>query len=170
MANLQGCFRSHAAIALDSPRSLLCAVNRLFFDSTPPEQFATLFFGVYDEGTRRLRYVNCGHPAPVVIAGAGGGVERLGTTATVLGAFRDWDCEERSVQLSPGDTLVAYSDGVSEAGVESDVDFGEERVLEILDGCQGAPVDAVIGKLIDAAQAAAPVQGDDITVVALRAG
>jgi sigma-B regulation protein RsbU (phosphoserine phosphatase) len=170
MANLQGCFRSHAAIALDSPRSLLCAVNRLFFDSTPPEQFATLFFGQYDEGTRRLRYVNCGHPAPVVIAGAGGDVERLGTTATVLGAFRDWDCEERSVQLAPGDTLVAYSDGVSEAGIESDEEFGEARVLEILHGCQGQPVDAVIGALIEAAQAADPVQGDDITVVALRAG
>jgi len=168
MANLQGCFRSHAAIALDSPRSLLCAVNRLFFDSTPPEQFATLFFGVYDEATRRLRYVNCGHPAPLVIAGAG--VERLGTTATVLGAFRDWDCEERSVQLAPGDALVAYSDGVSEAGIESDVDFGEERVLEILRGCQDAPVDALIGALIEAAQSSAPVQGDDITVVALRAG
>jgi sigma-B regulation protein RsbU (phosphoserine phosphatase) len=106
----------------------------------------------------------------VVIAGAGGDVERLGTTATVLGAFRDWDCEERSVQLAPGDTLVAYSDGVSEAGIESDEEFGEARVLEILHGCQGQPVDAVIGALIEAAQAADPVQGDDITVVALRAG
>ena len=170
MANLQGCFRSHAAIALDSPRSLLCAVNRLFFDSTPPEQFATLFFGQYDEGMRRLRYVNCGHPAPVVIAGADGGVERLGTTATVLGAFRDWDCEERSVQLAAGDTLVAYSDGVTEAGIEGGEEFGEERLLEVLRGCQSGPIDALIGKLIEAAQGAGPVQGDDITVVALRAG
>jgi len=59
---------------------------------------------------------------------------------------------------------------VSEAGIESDVDFGEERVLEILRGCQDAPVDALIGALIEAAQSSAPVQGDDITVVALRAG
>lgn len=169
MANLQGCFRSHAAIALDSPRSLLCAVNRLFYDSTPPEQFATLFFGQYDERARRLRYVNCGHPAPIVIAGAGG-LERLGTTATVLGAFRDWDCEERSVQLAPGDTLLAFSDGVTEAGIEAGEEFGEERLLEILRRHQRGSLDALIGGLIEAAQAAGEVQGDDITVVALRAG
>jgi sigma-B regulation protein RsbU (phosphoserine phosphatase) len=169
MANLQGCFRSHAAIALDSPRSLLCAVNRLFYDSTPPEQFATLFFGQYDEHARRLRYVNCGHPAPIVIAGAGG-LERLGTTATVLGAFRDWDCEERSVQLAPGDTLLAFSDGVTEAGIEAGEEFGEERLLEILRRHQRSPLDSLIGGLIEAAQAAGEVQGDDITVVALRAG
>jgi sigma-B regulation protein RsbU (phosphoserine phosphatase) len=169
MANLQGCFRSHSAIALDSPRSLLCAVNRLFFDSTPPEQFATLFFGQYDERTRRLRYVNCGHPAPVVIAGPEG-VERLGTTATVLGAFRDWDCEERSVQLAPGDTLVAYSDGVTEAGIDADEEFGEERLLEVLRSHRPKPIEALIAALIEAAQALDPVQSDDITVLALRAG
>ncbi len=169
MANLQGCFRSHAAIALDSPRSLLCAVNRLFYDSTPPEQFATLFFGQYDERTRRLRYVNCGHPAPVVIAGPSG-IERLGTTATVLGAFRAWDCEERAVQLSPGDTLVAFSDGVTEAGIETDQEFGEERLLEVLCRHRHSPVDGLITELIGAAQASDSVQSDDITVIALRAG
>jgi sigma-B regulation protein RsbU (phosphoserine phosphatase) len=167
MANLQGCFRSHAAIALDSPRSLLCAVNRLFYDSTPPEQFATLFFGQYDERTGRLRYVNCGHPAPVVIAGDC--LQRLGSTATVLGAFRQWDCEERSVQLGAGDTLVAFSDGVTEAGIEAGEEFGEERLIEIVQRLRHGSVDELIGGLIEAAQAEAPVQGDDITVVALRA-
>jgi len=170
MANLQGCFRSHAAIALDSPRSLLCAVNRLFFDSTPPEQFATLFFGQYDEGTRRLRYVNCGHPAPIVLAGGGSGIEKLGTTATVLGAFREWDCEERSVQLAPGDTLVAYSDGVTEAASDSGDEFGEERLVRVLRGRQGQPaallVDGVLGAV--AAFSSGP-RSDDVTVMALRA-
>lgn len=168
MANLQGCFRSHAEIALDSPRSLLCAVNRLFYDSTPPEQFATLFFGQYDERTRRLRYVNCGHPAPVAIAPTGG-VERLGTTATVLGAFREWDCEERAVQLAPGDTLVAFSDGVTEAGIESGEELGEEGLIEILLRCRNGTIEAIIGGVIETAQAREAVQGDDITVVALRA-
>jgi sigma-B regulation protein RsbU (phosphoserine phosphatase) len=168
MANLQGCFRSHAAIALDSPRSLLCAVNRLFYDSTPPEQFATLFFGQYDERTRRLRYVNCGHPAPVVIANASG-TTRLGTTATILGAFREWDCEERSVQLAPGDTLVAFSDGVTEAGIETGREFGEERLVELVRAQREVPVATLVAGLIEAAQASDPVQGDDITVIALRA-
>lgn len=168
MANLQGCFRSHAAIALDSPRSLLCAVNRLFFDSTPPEQFATLFFGQYDERLQRLRYVNCGHPPPVVARGDGTAT-RLETTATVLGAFRDWDCEERSVQLAAGDTLLAYSDGVTEAGIETGEEYGEERLLALLGTNRREPVDALIGSVIQAALASGPVQSDDITVVALRA-
>jgi sigma-B regulation protein RsbU (phosphoserine phosphatase) len=166
MANLQGCFRSHAAIALDSPRSLLCAVNRLFYDSTPPEQFATLFFGQYDERLRRLRYVNCGHPPPMLLAA--GGVARLEPTATVLGAFRDWDCEERSVELAPEDTLLVYSDGVTEAGIETGEEFGEERLRALLATERATPIDTLIGGVIQAAQSAGPIQSDDITVVALR--
>jgi sigma-B regulation protein RsbU (phosphoserine phosphatase) len=174
MANLQGCFRSQAAIGLDSPRALLGAVNRLFFDSTPPEQFATVFFGQYDERARRLRYVNCGHPAPVVVPREGGAMERLDSTATVLGAFRAWDCEERAIELAAGDTLVAYSDGVTEAGIDGGEEFGEEFGEERLAGILGRhghePVEALLARVIDAALAADPVQADDITVLALRAG
>jgi serine phosphatase RsbU (regulator of sigma subunit) len=87
----------------------------------------------------------------------------------VLGAFRQWDCEERSVQLGAGDTLVAFSDGVTEAGIEAGEEFGEERLIEIVQRLRHGSVDELIGGLIEAAQAEAPVQGDDITVVALRA-
>jgi sigma-B regulation protein RsbU (phosphoserine phosphatase) len=168
MANLQGCFRSNEAMALDSPRSLLRAVNRHFCDSTPPEQFATLFFARYDERQRLLRYVNCGHPAPVAISGEGV-VRRLEATATVLGVFPDWDCEERSIELAAGETLVVFSDGVTEAGIESGEEFGEARLLALVDAGRGAPVDALIAALIGAAQSCGAGENDDITVVALRA-
>jgi sigma-B regulation protein RsbU (phosphoserine phosphatase) len=168
MANLQGCFRSHAAIALDSPRALLCAVNRLFFDSTPPEQYATLFFGLYNDNTRALRYVNCGHLAPILLRNDAT-VERLEGTATVLGCFRDWDCEERTVFLAPGETLVTFSDGVTEAGIDTDAEFGEERLLALA----GSQTSGAIAELVDcvlnaARQAGAGEQSDDITVVGLR--
>lgn len=169
MANLQGCFRSHAAIALDSPRSLLCAVNRLFFDSTPPEQYATLFFGVYEERTQRLRYVNCGHLPPVLLSG--GKIERLEPTATVLGVFQDWDCEEKTMHLRPGALLVAFSDGVTEAGVQNDAEFGEDRLLRMLCERGTERVETVVDDVLDAArQAGGAEQTDDITLVALRAG
>lgn len=168
MANLQGCFRSHAPIALDSPRSLLCAVNRLFFDSTPPEQYATLFFGRYDERTRRLCYVNCGHPAPAVIRNDGA-CQRLEATATVLGCFRTWDCEEKTAFLAPGETFIAFSDGVTEAGIETGQEFGEERLIELLCAQRAKPVESLIGTVLDAArQASAGEQSDDITLVGLR--
>ena len=169
MANLQGCFRSHAAIALDSPRSLLCAVNRLFFDSTPPEQFATLFFGLYDEPTRRLRYVNCGHPAPILIR-RDGAVERLEGTATVLGCFPHWDCTEEAVRLEPGEAFLAFSDGVTEAGIDEDAEFGEDRLVELVREHRGATIEGLVEQVIEAARGASVgEQTDDITVVGLRA-
>jgi sigma-B regulation protein RsbU (phosphoserine phosphatase) len=168
MANLQGCIRSHIENAA-APRLLLHGVNRLFYESTPAEQYATLFYGEYDPLTRRLRYVNCGHHSPV-LARCDGGLERLGPTATVLGAFRDWTCEESSAVLAPGDTLVVFSDGVTEAGIDSGEDFGEERLIAAMASNRGAPIDRLTGAIVDAAlHYGAGVQSDDITVVGLRA-
>jgi sigma-B regulation protein RsbU (phosphoserine phosphatase) len=169
MANLQGSFRSHADMALASPRSLLGAVNRLFFDSTPAEQYATLFFGVYDERARRLRYVNCGHPAPFVLR-ASGALDRLEATATVIGCFPQWEAAEQAVTLAPGDTFLAFSDGVTEAGIEDDAEFGEERLAGLLRAGCAVPVGALVDSVLQAAQQASTAeQTDDITVLALRA-
>ena len=93
MANLQASFRSQSVLSFDRPDELLESVNRLFFESTPTEQYATLFFADYDETSRRLRYWNCGHLAPLLLR-ADGRVERLESTGTVLGMFREWHCAE----------------------------------------------------------------------------
>ena len=68
------------------PADMLRLVNKHFFESTAAERFATLFFGIYDDRTRRMRYVNCGHCPPLLLR-ATGALERLGPTATPLGAF-----------------------------------------------------------------------------------
>ncbi len=137
MANLQACFRSQSQDALRQPASMLKAVNKLFCESTPPEHYATLFFGNYDDRSRRLRYVNCGHPAAILLR-ANGTVERLQPTATVLGVFTNWSSEEGTVDLAPGDTLVLFSDGVTEAGVETEAEFGEDGLLRIIQANQAA--------------------------------
>ncbi len=168
MANLQGCFRSHVEIAVDSPRSLLCAVNRLFYDSTPAEQYATLFFGQYNDRMRRLRYINCGHLAPLLLR-AGGEVERLEPTASVIGVFRGWDCDERTVDLAPGDTLVVFSDGVTEAGILSGDDFGEERLLGVLQTTARLGINTILDSTLNAVKDFSAEQNDDITLVGLRA-
>ena len=128
MANLQACFRSQSPGSLLHPANVLKTVNRHFFDSTAAERFATLFFATYDDRTRELRYVNCGHLAPLLLR-MSGQLERLGPTATMLGAFREWGCTEASADLLPGDTLVMYSDGVTEAGIEGGHEYGEERLI-----------------------------------------
>ena len=170
MANLQACFRSQAPQALLNPVGVLKTVNRTFFESTAAERFATLFFAIYDDRTRMLRYVNCGHLAPLLLR-MSGNLEMLGPTATMLGAFREWNCGEANVELLPGDTLVMYSDGVTEAGIEAGNEYGEERLIEQVRRNQWeAPGRLVQAIQDDVAHFSAGARGDDVTVVAVKAG
>ena len=131
MASLQATLRSHAGIlAHDLPR-LLRAVNRLFCGCTDESSFASLFLGDYDDAKRVLRYVNCGHTPPMLI-GADFRVTRLHATATVLGIFRDWSCSVHELLLVPGDTLLFFTDGVTEAMNAWGEEFGEDRLLDVL--------------------------------------
>jgi len=164
MANLQACFRSQSQDALRQPASMLRSVNKLFYESTPPEHFATLFFGAYDDRTRRLRYANCGHLPPFLLR-ADGRVERLPATATVLGVFKEWSSEESVVDLAPGDTLVLFSDGVTEAGVETEAEFGDDGLLAVIRANQGASAETLVNAIISAV---AGEKEDDVTVVAIR--
>jgi sigma-B regulation protein RsbU (phosphoserine phosphatase) len=168
MANLQACFRNQPPGALLRPADALQAVNRHFYESTAAERFATLFLGIYDDRTRRLRYVNCGHVAPLLLR-ADGQLERLEATATMLGAFPVWRSGERQLTLGPGDTLVAYSDGVTEAGIDSDEEFGEERLAALLRQHHGEPASVLAQNIVDAVTRFGGVtRSDDVTVVAFR--
>lgn len=168
MANLQASFRNQPPGALLRPSDVLAAVNRHFFESTAAERFATLFFGIYDDGTRRIRYVNCAHVSPFLLR-ASGEVVKLQATATMLGAFQIWKCREAAVDLQRGDTLLLYSDGVTEAGIEHGDEFGDDRLERILRENAGAPASILVQKVIDAvAQFSGVSRSDDVTVVALR--
>src|SRR5579872_5057309 len=125
MANLQACFRTQAASGVRRPAELLEVVHRHFYSSTGSDRFATLFFGSYDDRARRMRYVNCGHCAPLVLR-ADGELSRLEPTAPMLGAFEEWSCVEDEVCLKAGDTLLLYSDGVTEAANAAGDEFGED--------------------------------------------
>ncbi len=168
MANLQACFRNQPRGALLRPAEALQAVNRHFHQSTEAERFATLFFATYDDRTRRLRFVNCGHVAPL-LARADGCVERLEPTATMLGAFREWNCREGEADLHAGDALLIYSDGVTEAGIDHGEEFGEERLSEVLRENRAQPAPVLVQAIVDAvADFSGGARSDDVTVVALR--
>jgi serine phosphatase RsbU (regulator of sigma subunit) len=168
MANLQASFRNQPPGAMLRPSDVLTAVNRHFFDSTAAERFATLFFGIYDDGTRRIRYVNCAHVAPFLLR-ASGEMLKLNATATMLGAFQMWKCRESSVELGRGDTLLLVSDGVTEAGIEHGDEFGDERLERVMRENAGAPAGTLVQKVIDAVSAYSGLsRSDDVTVVALR--
>jgi phosphoserine phosphatase RsbU/P len=164
MANLQACFRSQSQESIVQPAMMLRSVNKLFYESTPTEHYATLFFGTYDDRTRRLRYANCGHLPPFLLR-ADGTIERLTSTATVLGIFSMWTCEERTVDLRSGDTLVLFSDGVTEAGIETEEEFGEDGLLSVIQSFKGSTAEALVAGIINAV---AGEKQDDVTVVAVR--
>jgi len=169
MANLQAAFRSQAAQALCAPAALLESINRQFFQSTAAERFATLFYGLYDDRTRRLRYVNCAHNPPLLLRRTGA-LERLHATALMLGAFPQWSCAVAEIALEAGDSLVIYSDGVTEAASASGDEFGEERLERMVRSRQGQPASQVVSGILDAvAGFSSGPRGDDVTVMALRA-
>jgi len=165
MANLQACFRSQSREALSEPAELLRSVNRHFFESTAAERFATLFYGVYDDRARRLRYVNCGH-VPPFLRRAAGDIERLEPTATMIGAFREWRCAESNVSLARGDRLVIYSDGVTEAGIDTGEEFGEDRLIRLLGRRPEESAESLVQSMVDEVVSFSNGERhDDVTVV-----
>ena len=165
MANLQANLRSQCAIGVDEPAQLMQCVNRLFCESTPDNAYATFFFSEYNDQTGRLRYANCGH-LPALLVRADGNLERLESTATVLGRFPCWECSIGETNLFVGDTLALYTDGVTEAGGPDGEEFGERRLLECLKLHRDSPSGDLVSAVIDEVQHYSPhEQQDDITLI-----
>jgi serine phosphatase RsbU (regulator of sigma subunit) len=165
MANLQANVRSQCAIALDQLQRLMCSVNQLFCDNTPDGAFATFFFAEYDDLSGRLRYANCGH-LPALLLRGDHSVERFGATATVLGIFKDWDCEVAEYQLRAGDTLALYTDGITESYNSADEQFGEQRLIEALQRHWDSTSQAALAAIVEEVHSFSPhEQRDDITLI-----
>src|SRR5499427_7688914 len=129
MANLQAALRSQCATAWEQPERFLRSVNQLLYENTAEGDYATIFFAEYDDQTRKLRYSNCGHPPALILRGDDR-LERLGATCTVAGLFESWACTMEERELAPGDAVLLYTDGVTEARNAEGEEFGEERLLD----------------------------------------
>jgi serine phosphatase RsbU (regulator of sigma subunit) len=168
MANLQANLRSHCATALDEPERFLCSVNQLFCESTPDSAYATLLYAEYDDTTQRLRYANCGHLHGLLLR-SDGRLDRLQTTASVLGLFDDWECTIGEHALCAGDVLALYTDGVTESFNASGEEFGEERLLDGLQRRRHLPPGSLLDSIVDDVRKFSPhEQYDDITMIVAR--
>jgi serine phosphatase RsbU (regulator of sigma subunit)/predicted enzyme related to lactoylglutathione lyase len=166
MANLQANLRSQCSNTLNDPIAQLVTVNQLFYDNTGDSSYATLFLGEYIAATSCFRYANCGH-LPGLLLRSDGSVERLDSTCTVLGLFREWECIIRETSFLPGDLLLLYTDGLSEAANEEGEEFGEERVTEALRRHQRLSIRALLDAVVAEVRAFSPFeQQDDITLIA----
>ena len=168
MANLQAHLRSQSAIVSHDFAETLERVNRLFFESTEPNNYATLFIGVYEDQSRLLRYVNCGHNPPVILHSDG--VKRLCATATVLGLFEQWQCDVAETFICPGDILAICTDGVLEAANPAGDEFGEAGLVAALQCDRDRSAAELLACVINEVKQFAPGdQADDITLLIARA-
>jgi phosphoserine phosphatase RsbU/P len=143
-------------------------LNRHLYRNTSDERYATMFFGVYDTQTRRLKYTNAGHLAPIYISGSR--VERLETGGMVVGLFNDVPFAQGTIEIEPGGLLVAYSDGLIEPENVYGEEFGTERLIELVKRNRDASPQAIADALMRAAEewSGSQEQADDMTVVIAR--
>jgi len=168
MANLQANLRSQCATAVDQPEQLLRSVNRLFYENTAENAYATLFYSEFDDRTCRLRYANCGH-LPGLVLRSDGTITRLSSTAPVLGLFTEWPCHTAEVQLSPGDLFAIYTDGITEALNQRDEEFGEDRLLDVMTRARDLNPSHIITAVFEAVRRfSGDRQSDDVTLIVAR--
>lgn len=169
MAMLHGIL--HAYVPRDgSPDEVLRYANSRLVDAGLEGNFVTAFFAIYDPGTGTLDYARSGHNPPRLKDGRSGRTRPLdGASALPLGVFEPYEISSERVALSPNDTLVLYTDGITEAFDAGREMFGVRRLDEALDHCSGAPdcvVDSVHGALYRHTQSR--TRADDQTLVAIR--
>ncbi len=151
-----------------SPAQLCAMLNRQVYHSTPPEKYATMFLGIYDGATRKFSYSNAGHLPPLLLSRTRS-LRRLETGGSVIGLFDGLSYDEAEVQLQPGDTIVFYSDGVTEPENEFG-EFGEERLAQIIEENFNASLPRISDQVLSAVTdwIGANEQPDDETLVLAR--
>jgi sigma-B regulation protein RsbU (phosphoserine phosphatase) len=168
-ATLQGAFVAVATGDPD-PGDLFRRVNDFLCERTPPEMFATIFYGVLDQ-YGEFTFVNGGHAAPLVVRNSGV-VGRLDSANFPLGLFSGATFASDHVQLEYGEHVLIFSDGVTEAQNADDELFGETRLKALLEECAGQSTQVICDKVVAAVRdfvGAAP-QADDLTLAVLRFG
>jgi phosphoserine phosphatase RsbU/P len=168
-AALQGRIQAVAARGVTAPAALLREVNGLTVGRMEGHRFTTVFFGRYDEDGRLFECASAGHP-PALLVGADGAVRRLEAGGPAIGWLEDATYAEDRVTVGPGDTIVVYSDGISEARNPAGDEFGVERLADVIREGRGVPPRALIDRVKEALEifAAGTPPDDDRTLLVAR--
>ncbi len=175
MASLQALLRSGAPLRGEMLNELIGDINRLMCGSTPGNKYATFFYGLYEDNKRKLTYVNAGHLPPMLFRQSERqsqppALDRLGSGGMVIGMFEEAVYRKDVVEMRPGDLLLLYSDGISEAMNEVDEEFGEDRLAHLVAANFPLPVLPLRDLIMDevAKFVGTAPQSDDMTLVLAR--
>jgi sigma-B regulation protein RsbU (phosphoserine phosphatase) len=167
MSNLQALLRVIAAQA-HSPAEVCRQLNHYLHQATEGARYATFFYGEWHPGQRRLDYVNAGHNPPLLLGRAG--LQRLHRGGIPLGIMNGSTFETGQVNLEPGDLLVLYSDGITEAGLSEGREFGEQRLEKLVLGSHDKPLATIQSRILGEVKAWTGKElDDDLTLVLARA-
>jgi len=156
-----------AVLEIESPAAALARVNALFYPDAQQGMFITAAYAVIDTATGKMVYANAGHNPPLWVHN--GQVERLTRTGMALGVVKTIDMDQHEINLESGDSVLFFTDGITEAFSENDELFGEERLHQVVkSGNQTASaiLDG-IDKALDAHIGSTP-PADDITMVSIK--
>ena len=168
MSSLQATLKPLIAQRL-APRELCHRLNRILCDLTPEGKFISFFVGLLSSRDHRLTYCNAGHNPPLLVRAEGSSTE-LNAAGAVLGQFPDWRYEQSAVQISSGDKLLVFTDGLVEACDADEEPFGEQNMVRIAQENTGASAKDLMGRLMHAAsQHCEGSFQDDATLLVLRA-
>jgi sigma-B regulation protein RsbU (phosphoserine phosphatase) len=168
MANTQATLRAQAKNNL-SASEWIARSNTLLNQSTSSEKFVTLFFGILDFTNHTFTFSNAGHDNPFFFS-TSGEPRRLSTGGIVLAMMETFDYEEQTISFHPGDTLLMYSDGVTETFNEQEEEFGDGRIGAYLANHWIKPANELIDGLVSVAKSfgGSSPQRDDITIVVIK--
>lgn len=166
MSNLHAVLRTLAAAGC-TPREVGARLNQHLHQVTEGLRFATFFYGEWNPATRCLSYLNAGHNAPFLISPQR--VERLLPCGPPLGLFPEFEFGVRECRLERGDLLALFSDGVTEAGIESGREFGEEQLEKLIAAQAGEPLGQIQQQVLGAVTRWAGQEAeDDLTLLLVR--
>ena len=151
------------------PARLFNHLNRFLCDHAEVGRYATMFFGILDE-QGALEYINAGHPSPILIRHSGNADEAFTEGSFPVGLVPEAEYTTARVKLEPGDTLVLFSDGVTEAMDPNEDFFGMPRLVKLLTGHNETPLDELQKLVLEAVEnfARGASQADDLTLLLVR--
>ena len=168
MSNLQATLRSHT-VSKKLCKDIISVSNQLLYNSTDPTKFATLFYGIINLKSNDIVFCNAGHNNPLLFTDNQKIVELI-TGGIMLGCLPDSDFEDEKISVKKNDVIVIYSDGISEAMNESEEEYGEERLTELISNHIKESPDKIIENILSDVEmfVGKASQWDDMTLMIIK--